>query len=100
MRAPRDEPAEWKGRLHDLPFVRLEPLRVPVEKLRRSAPDWLAERASARMDPLRQRVWGVLRDPAHVGTPAAGFVPVHLPDVGRGHVLDFLLPEYGVNVQV
>jgi hypothetical protein len=100
MLAPRDEAAEWIGRLHDMPFVRLKPLRVPVERLRHSAPPWLAEQAMARMDPLRVRVWELLRDPASVGTLATPLVPVHLPDVGRGYVLDFLLPEYGLNVQI
>lgn len=100
MREPREEAVEWIGRLHDVPLVHLRPLRVPVERLRRSAPDWLKERATARMDPLRVRVWEILRDPAHVGTLATPLVPVHLPEVGRGYVLDFLLPEYGLNVQV
>jgi hypothetical protein len=100
MLAPREEAAEWFGRLHDMPFVRLQPLRVPVERLRHSAPPWLAERAMARMDPLRVRVWELLRDPARVGTLATALVPVHMPEVGRGYVLDFLLPEYGLNVQV
>jgi hypothetical protein len=97
---PREEAAEWYGRLHELPFVRLRPLQVPVARLRASAPEWLRERAATRTDPLRQRVWDLLRDPAHVGTPAVAQVPVHIPDRGRGYVLDFLLPEYGVNVQV
>jgi hypothetical protein len=100
MLAPREEAAEWMGRLHDMPFVRLKPLRVPVERLRHSAPPWLAERATARMDPLRVRVWEILRDPARVGTLATPLVPAYLPEVGRGYVLDFLLPEYGLNVQV
>ena len=98
--ARRDEAAEWIGRLHELPFVRLKPLRVPVERLRCSAPPWLVERAMARMDPLRVRAWEILRDPARVGTLATALVPVHIPEVGRGYVLDFLLPEYGLNVQI
>ncbi len=98
--ARREEAAEWIGRLHELPTVRLRPLRVPVARLRSSAPEWLKDRARARIDPLRERVWDLLRDPTRVGTPAAAQVPVHLPDVGRGYVLDFLLPEYGVNVQI
>jgi very-short-patch-repair endonuclease len=98
--ARREEAAEWAHRLHELPFVRLHPLRVPVARLRASAPDWLRERAEARTDPLRRRVWDLLRDPAHVGTPAVAQVPVFLTAVRRGYVLDFLLPEYGVNVQV
>lgn len=98
--ARREEAAEWIGRLHELPFVRLRPLRVPVARLRHSAPEWLQDRARARTDPLRGQVWDLLRDTARVGTPAASQVPVHLPEVGRGYVLDFLLPEYGVNVQI
>ena len=98
--ALREQAAEWMGRLHELPYVRLRPLRVPVARLRCSAPDWLQDRARARTDPLRQRVWDLLRDPANVGTPAVAQVPAHLPDVKRGYVLDFLLPEYGVNVQI
>lgn len=98
--ALREEAAEWMGRLHELPHVRLRPIRVPVARLRHSAPDWLQDRARARTDPLRQRVWDLLRDPTHVGTPATAQVPVHIPEVGRGYVLDFLLPEYGVNVQI
>ncbi len=98
--ARRAQAAEWFGRLHELPDVRLRPLRVPVERLRHSAPEWLRDRARARTDPLRQQVWELLRDPARVGTPAAARVPVHLAEVGRGYVLDFLLPEYGVNVQI
>lgn len=97
---PREEAAEWFGRLHELPFVRLRPLRVPVARLRATAPDWLRERAEARQDALRLRVWDLLRDPAHVGTPAVAGVPAYLPGLGRGYVLDFLLPEYGVNVQI
>jgi len=97
---PREEAAEWFGRLHELPFVRLRPLKVPVARLRASAPDWLRERAEARDVPLRRRVWDVLRDPARVGTPAVAHVPAYLPQLRRGYVLDFLLPEYGVNVQV
>lgn len=97
---PREEAAEWFGRLHELPFVRLRPLRVPVARLRATAPDWLRERAEARRDALRLGVWDLLRDPAHVGTPAVAGVPAYLPELGRGYVLDFLLPEYGVNVQV
>jgi hypothetical protein len=99
-RNPREEAAEWYGRLHELPFVRLRPLRVPVARLRATAPDWLVERAAARTDPVRRLVWEVLRDPARVGTPAVAQVPAYLPALGRGYVLDFLLPEYGVNVQV
>jgi len=97
--ARREEAAEWAGRLHDLPFVRLRPLRIPVARLRGSAPAWLADRAEARTDALKQRVWDVLRDPARVGTPAVAQVPVHLPN-GAGYVLDFLFPEYGVNLQI
>jgi hypothetical protein len=96
----RAEAAEWNGRLHELPFVRLRPLRVAIARLRHSAPEWLRERAQARTDPLRQRAWDVLKDPAAVGTPAVAQVPVHLPDHGAGYVLDFLFPEYGVNVQI
>jgi len=98
--ARREEGAEWAGRLHDLPFVRLRPLRVAVARLRGTAPDWLKERAQARTDPLKRRVWDLLRDPKHVGTLAVAQVPVHLPEIGVGYVLDFLLPEYGVNVQI
>lgn len=98
--ARREQAAEWIGRLHELPRVQLKPLRVTVGRLRSSAPEWLKERAQARTDPIRQRVWDVLRDPAQVGTPAAAQVPVHIPESGRGYVLDFLLPEYGVNVQI
>lgn len=96
----REEAAEWIGRLHELPFVRLRPLRVAVARLRYSAPEWLQERALARTDPLRRRAWEAIRDPARLGTPATSQVPVHLPDVGRGYVLDFLFPEFGVNVQI
>lgn len=100
MHTPREEAADWFGRLHELPFVRLRPLQVPVARLRATAPEWLLERAAARADALRALVWDVLKDPANVGTPAVAQVPVHLPERGRGYVLDFLLPEYAVNVQI
>jgi hypothetical protein len=94
------EAEDWTGRLWDLPLVWLRPLRVPVERLRHSAPEWLHERARARSGPLRQRVLELLRDPARVGTAVVAQVPVWLPRRQVGYVLDFLFPEYGVNLQI
>lgn len=97
---PGAEADDWIGRLWDLPLVWLRPLKVPVERLRHSAPEWLRERAEARTDPLRQRLWEVLRDPRRVGTPAVAQVPVYLPRWDTGYVCDFLFPEFGVNLQI
>jgi hypothetical protein len=98
--AVASEAEDWIGRLWDLPLVWLRPLRVPVERLRRSAPEWLQERAGTRTSPLKQRVWEMLRDPSRLGTPAVAQVPVYLPREDVGYVLDFLFPEYGVNLQI
>jgi hypothetical protein len=95
MRAAEAE--DWTGRLWDLPLIWLRPLRVPVERLRHSAPDWLRERAEARSSPLRRGVLDALRG---VGTAVVPQVPVWLPQRGVGYVLDFLFPEYGVNLQL
>jgi len=88
------------GRLWDLPLVTLQPLQQSVEELRRAAPRWLRERAARPMSPAQQDVWQIIRHRDQLGTEAVAQVAVWIEDYELGYVLDFVLPEYGVNLQV
>lgn len=98
---PREPPgAEYVGRLWDNPLVSLQPLRIPVEALRARAPAWLRDRARLPMTPVQHALWDVIRDPVRLGTAAAAMVPAWVEEYEAGYVMHFLLPEYGVNVQI
>jgi len=102
------QPADYVGRLFDLPSVNLRPFRTPITELWKSAPHSLRQRASRPMRPAQKALWDVLRQPEQLGCPVHFNVPIWFPweEVGTepgdevGYVLDFLIPEYGVNVQV
>ncbi|MFQ5845791.1 MAG: hypothetical protein ACE5JG_12480 [Planctomycetota bacterium] len=87
------------GRLCDLPGVRLGPLPVTPAELWQRAPPWL--RAQVRpLNPVEEMLWRVLGDPGRLGTCAVAKVPLYLPEIGDGIVVDFLLPDYSFAVEV
>ncbi len=91
---------QYVGRLWDLPLVSLQTVKVPIAEFWERAPPALRERAKRRMTPVQQALWEVIRDPKRLGTEAVAMVPAWVPEYEAGYVLHFLLPEYGVNVQI
>jgi hypothetical protein len=92
--------AAYVGRLWDNPLVSLRCLKRPVEEFWATAPSWLQDRARLPMTPVQLALWEVIRDPARLGTAAVARVPAWVAEYEAGYVLHFLLPEYGVNVQI
>jgi len=92
--------SDYLGRLWVLPSVNLKPLEISVVELWNRAPPWLCEKARAPMGPLHAGLWRLLGDPAVFGTEAFSRVPLWVPDEQVGYVLDFLIPEFSVNVQI
>jgi len=93
-------PGDYVGRLWDHPLVELKPVRVCLRQLWEAAPRPLQKRARWAMTREQQALWELIRDPARLGTVAVAKVPLWIPEVGVGYVLDFFLPESGVNVQL
>lgn len=93
-------PGEYVGRLWDHPGVRLRPVRRSVAEFWAAAPRPLQKRARWAMTKAQWALWQFIRDPARLGTPAVARVPVWIPEHEAGFVLDYLLPESGVNVQL
>jgi len=93
-------PSDYVGRLWDHPGVELRPVRRTVAAFWAAAPPALQERARSGMTKAQSAVWEVIRDPARLGTAAVAKVPVWIPEHQVGFVLDYLLPESGVNVQL
>ncbi len=91
---------QYVGRLWDNPLVSLQPVRLPIAEFRERAPPALRERARQPMTPLQQALWEVIRDPKRLGTEAVAMVPAWVEEYEAGYVMHFLLPEYGVNVQI
>lgn len=90
----------YVGRLWDMPLVSLKALQMPIAEFWERAPPALLERARRAMTPVQQALWEVIRDPKRLGTEAVAMVPAWVPEYEAGYVLHFLLPEYGVNVQI
>jgi len=92
--------SQYVGRLWDLPLVSLQPVRLPISEFWKRAPPALRERARQPMTPLQKALWDVIRDPKRLGTEAVPMVPAWVEEYEAGYVMQFLLPEYGVNVQI
>jgi very-short-patch-repair endonuclease len=90
---------EAVGRTHDLPGVRLAPLRTPLAEHIRRAPAGLKAQV-APLTPLEARLWELLKDPARLGTEAVAKVPIWIPELGTGYVVDFLLPQVSVAIVI
>ena len=99
-RSEQEWAEEYLGRLWILPGVSLRPVDRPIAELWRTAPGWLRRRASRPFTEAQREVWRVVRDPQRLGTEALPNVPFWIEEERVGYVLDFLLPEYGVNVQI
>ena len=91
---------QYVGRLWDMPLVSLKAVELPIAEFWERAPPALRERARQPMTPVQQALWEVIRDPKRLGTEAVAMVPAWVPEFEAGYVLHFLLPEYGVNVQI
>ena len=91
---------DYLGRLWAAPSVTLKPLEVPVAALWSRAPPWLCEKARAPMGPLHAALWRFLGDPVHFGTEVLARIPLWVADEQVGYLLDFLIPEFSVNVQI
>jgi len=91
--------ADYLGRRWDRPDVCFRPVERPVAELRRTAPPFLRKLASRPLRPVQAKLWEVLRNRKRFGTEVVPNVPFWIPELGRGYLLDFLLPEYGFNVQ-
>ncbi|MGQ0614122.1 MAG: hypothetical protein ACT4PV_10335 [Planctomycetaceae bacterium] len=94
-----EEASDWLGRLWDLPGVELKPLRKPVSFFHATAPAALKARI-APLEGAKLAAWRLLQNRARLGTEAVAQVPIFIPEWELGYVCDFLLPEYGVNVQI
>lgn len=92
--------SRYVGRLWDMPLVSLQPIRQRLEEFWERAPPELRDRARRPMTPLQQELWEVIRDPKRLGTEAVAMVPAWVAEYEAGYVMHFLLPEYGVNVQI
>ena len=69
-----------------------------VDSFWNTAPGWLRLQASLPLDRHEWRLWGWLRH----GLPTAvvARVPIWIPDVRDGYVMDFLLPEVRVGIAI
>ena len=83
-----------------MPGVSLRPFERSISELWRTAPTRLRKRASRPFTPEQRAVWEVFRDHKRLGTEAVPNVPLWIDEHELGYVLDFLLPEYGLNVQI
>lgn len=100
LAADQEWAGQYVGRLWDMPLVSLKAVTLPVAEFWKRAPPALLERARLPMTPVQQALWEVIRDPKRLGTEAVAMVPAWVPEYEAGYVLHFLLPEFGVNVQV
>jgi len=75
-----------------------QPLRHPVDDFWNTAPGWLRVVASLPLDRLERRLWKRLRQ--GLPTDVVARVPMWIPDVRDGYVLDFLLPDFSVGVVI
>ena len=87
-----------RGRLCDSPHVTLQPLRHPVDDFWTTAPGWLSVLARLPLDQLDRRLGERLRH--GLPTDVVARVPLWIPDVRDGYVMDFLLPEFSVGVVI
>ena len=92
--------AEFKGRLCEFPLWKPHPLPTDIPELRAAAPTALIARAARSPREWTERLWEEILDPRRLGCVAVRRVPVWIPGPQVGYVLDFLLPEYSVNVQI
>lgn len=97
---PPDDPRNYLSRLHDLPGVQLRPFDVPLTELWERAPAALQARAREPLGPLKRALFDAMRVPKALGTEVVARVPIWVPEYEVGYVLDFLFPEYGVNLQI
>jgi len=102
VRAPRlpDDPRHYIGQLHELPGVVLAPIEVPLSEFWDRAPAALQARAREPLGPIGWALLEGMRTPGVLDTEVIARVPVWVARHGIGFVLDFLFPEYGVNIQV
>jgi len=75
----------------------LGPLETPLDAHIARAPAWLTRQAANRPPPTTP-FHRLLRD--RLGAEIAFHVPVFLPEIGAGYVLEFLLPQYGVSIEI
>ncbi len=75
----------------------LGPLETTLEEHIARAPDWLRRQAAGRPPPTTA-FHRLLRE--RLGVEIAFHVPVFLPDLRAGYVLEFLLPQYGVSIEI
>lgn len=97
---PPDDFRNYLSRLHDLPGVDLRPFEVPLTELWDRAPAALQARAREPLGPVKRALFDAMRVPDALGTEVVARVPIWLPEYEVGYVLDFLFPEYGVNLQI
>ena len=91
---------KFGGRLWEDPLASLKPLARPVSWFWDRAPAWLVERARRPFTEIQAGLWEALRDPDRIGTEVLARVPIWIPQYEVGYVLDFLIPEYSVNLQI
>jgi len=97
---PPDDFRNYLSRLHDLPGVDLRPFEVPLTERWDRAPAALQARAREPLGPVKRALFDAMRVPDALGTEVVARVPIWLPEYEVGYVLDFLFPEYGVNLQI
>ncbi len=95
-----DAACNFTGRVWQFPFWQPKPLSIEITELTASAPPELRRRAARQPAEWTERLWEEIRDPGRLGCVAVRRVPVWIPGPRVGYVLDFLLPEYSINVQI
>ncbi len=75
----------------------LGPLETPLEEHVARAPPWLAQEAASRPPPTSP-FHRMLRD--RLGAEVAFHAPIFLPELRAGYVLEFLLPQYGLSIEI
>jgi hypothetical protein len=79
--------------------ARLRPLKTPLAEHIRRAPARLKAQVKP-LTPLEDRLWAMLKDPARLGTEAVPKVPIWIPELNTGYVVDFLLPQVSVAIVI
>ena len=87
-----------RGRLLESSRALRQPLRQPLDDFWNTAPGWLRVVASLPLDRVERRFWERLR--LGLPTDVVARVPMWIPDVRDGYVMDFLLPDFSVGVVV